>query len=80
MQCSAGINLTDAHRRDLLQVLLRWGLQSDCIIIPKSVTPSRIEEWGHGRLVDFELDSQAMSALNGLEDGTKYCWDPTDVA
>ena len=67
-------------KRIHMQVLLRWGLQKGCLVIPKSVQPARVAEWTHGKLHSFELPASAMTALDGLEDGTKYCWDPQDVA
>lgn len=65
------------HQRSGAQVLLRWGLQQGLVVIPKSVRPARIEE--NARLYDFALDEGDLAILDGLEEGLRTCWDPTDV-
>lgn len=47
------------------QVVLRWHLQQGRVIIPKSVTPSRIRE--NLDLFDFELTDEQLGAIDGLE-------------
>lgn len=47
------------------QVLLRWCVQRDTIVIPKSTHRERIEENGH--LFDFALSDDDMAALDGLD-------------
>jgi 2,5-diketo-D-gluconate reductase A len=47
------------------QVLLRWCLQRDALVIPKSTHRERIEE--NGQLFDFELSGQDMTALDALD-------------
>jgi diketogulonate reductase-like aldo/keto reductase len=47
------------------QVLLRWSLQRDAIVIPKSTHRDRIEE--NGRLFDFALSEEDMAALDALD-------------
>jgi diketogulonate reductase-like aldo/keto reductase len=59
--------------RHAVQVLLRWGLQ------PKSVHSSRIQQASPAQLLGWQLSQEDMSALNALEDGTKYCWDASDI-
>jgi 2,5-diketo-D-gluconate reductase A len=47
------------------QVLLRWCLQRDTVVISKSTHRERIEE--NARIFDFELSSDDMAALDALD-------------
>ena len=47
------------------QVVLRWHLQHGTVVIPKSVTPSRIAS--NIDLFGFELDGAEMAAVDALE-------------
>jgi len=55
------------HERTPAQVVLRWHIQLSNVVIPKSATPSRIEE--NARIFDFELDADEMRAIEALEAG-----------
>ncbi|DBB04537.1 TPA: hypothetical protein ACH3X1_012618 [Trebouxia sp. C0004] len=61
------------------QVLLRWGLQQGCAVIPKSSNKQHIDEASPNNLLSWELNQQQMQALDSMEDGHKYCWDPSTV-
>lgn len=61
------------------QVLLRWGLQQGCAVIPKSVHPDRIQQASPKELMSWQLSDADMAALDALEDGTKYCWDASKI-
>ncbi len=51
------------------QVVLRWHLERDHIVFPKSTTPERIEE--NFRLFDFELGAENVARLDDLDQGAE---------
>ncbi len=53
--------------RTAAQVVLRWHLQRDSIVFPKSTTPSRIEE--NFAVFDFELEDADIDAIDALDRG-----------
>ncbi len=59
------------------QVMLRWALQHELVVIPKSVHEERLME--NLRSVEFRLDSVQMQALDTLPENLRTCWDPTDA-
>ncbi|PWN99251.1 hypothetical protein FA09DRAFT_328679 [Tilletiopsis washingtonensis] len=61
--------IADKHGKSSAQVLLRWGLQIGNIILPKSLTQSRIE--ANAEIFDFVLDEDDMTLLNSLDEGLK---------
>jgi diketogulonate reductase-like aldo/keto reductase len=65
------------HGKTPAQILLRWALQHEVVVIPKSARPARIEE--NAGIFDFTLDERDMAALDGLNADYRACWDPTGV-
>ncbi|OBZ19315.1 glyoxal reductase [Bacillus sp. FJAT-27264] len=59
------VKLAEAHGKSPAQVVLRWHLQRNAIVIPKSVTPSRIEE--NFNVFDFELSADDMESIDQLD-------------
>lgn len=68
------VKIGEAHGKSAAQVTLRWHLQNDIIVIPKSVTPSRIEE--NANIFDFELSSSEMQAINELNRNQRFGQNP----
>lgn len=66
--------LADKHGRTPAQVVLRWHIELNNVVIPKSVTPSRMEE--NFRLFDFSLDDEDIAALARLDRGERTGPDP----
>jgi 2,5-diketo-D-gluconate reductase A len=66
--------LAEKYGRTPAQVVLRWHLQLGNIVIPKSVTPSRIAE--NLNVFDFTLPSEDLDALSILDRGERTGPDP----
>jgi len=61
-------------KKSAAQVMIRWALQRGHTVIPKSVSPERIEE--NANVFDFNLNNEQMKILDGLEEGLRFCPDP----
>lgn len=55
------------HNKTPAQIMLKHLLQRDIVVIPKSVTVSRVKE--NINLFDFTLDNEDIEALKGLDVG-----------
>lgn len=70
-------SIAEEHSKTPAQVVLRWHLQNNTIVIPKSVTPSRIEE--NFDVFDFELSSEEMQKINELDRGERKGPQPSEM-
>ncbi|MBV9798743.1 MAG: aldo/keto reductase [Solirubrobacterales bacterium] len=61
-------------RRTPAQIVLRWHIQLGNVVIPKSVTPGRIEE--NFQIFDFELTEDQMREVEQLDSGERTGPDP----
>ncbi len=60
------------------QILIRWALQHNLVVLVKSNRVERIDE--NGSVFDFEIADEDMNFLNSLNENYRSSWDPTDVA
>ena len=66
------------HGKTAAQVILRWQLDREVVVIPKSVHENRIIE--NGSIFDFALDADDKAAIAALENGTHFLPDPDEMS
>ena len=64
--------IAEAHGASAAQVILRWDLQRNIVVIPGSGNPEHVIE--NLDLFGFELTEAEMSAINALDRGEKHDW------
>ena len=69
--------LANQYGKTPAQVILRWHLQSDVIVIPKTVTPSRMNE--NLDVFDFELSNADMSKIATLDRNDRHNAVPSEL-
>ncbi|WP_323184606.1 aldo/keto reductase [Streptomyces sp. NBC_00199] len=74
LEVPAVVAIARKHDRSPAQVVLRWHLQLGNVVIPKSVTPSRIKE--NIDVFDFSLDTEDLAAISALNEDRRIGPDP----
>ena len=68
------IELAKKYGRTPAQIALRWGIQHEVVVIPKSSNPQRIAE--NAQVFDFDLSPEDMALLDSLDEGKRVGPDP----
>lgn len=71
------VGMARRYGRSPAQILIRWALGRDMVVLPKSVKPERIRE--NAAVFDFAITAEDMDALEALDEGLVTGWDPTDA-
>ncbi|MEU7302908.1 aldo/keto reductase [Streptomyces sp. NPDC048304] len=74
LEVPAIVAIAQKHGRTPAQVVLRWHVQLGNVVIPKSVTPSRIKE--NIEVFDFSLDDEDLAAISALNEDRRLGPDP----
>ncbi|WP_213990761.1 2,5-didehydrogluconate reductase DkgA [Sodalis sp. dw_96] len=61
--------LAEKYGKTPAQIVIRWHLDSHRVVIPKSVTPSRIKE--NAEVFDFKLEQSELDAIDRLDSGKR---------
>lgn len=67
----------EKHGKSIAQTIIRWHLQNDLIVIPKSVTPSRIVE--NADVFDFELSEEEIKQISALNQDWRSGTHPDEI-
>lgn len=69
------VEIANKYGKSPAQILIRWGLQHNAILIPKSVRKERIIE--NSQMFDFSISRKDMDKLDGFnEDLRTSGWNP----
>lgn len=68
------VELAEIYKKTPAQIVLRWHIQNNFVVIPKSVTPSRIKENFH--VFDFEIEKADMENIDSLNKEKRVGPDP----
>jgi len=63
--------------RSTAQILIRWAIQHNLVVIPKSANAYRIRE--NADVFDLEITDEDMRTLDSFNENLRTCWDPTNA-
>ncbi len=69
--------LAEKYGKSIAQICIRWSLQRGYLPLPKSVTPSRIQE--NLRVFDFELEDEDVALIADLKGCVGFAKNPDEV-
>lgn len=65
------VQISEKHKKSSAQILIRYQIQRNVIVIPKSVTAERIKS--NFEVFNFELDSGDMSLIDSIDCNGRLC-------
>ena len=68
------LDIAKKYNKTPAQIILRWNIESNIAVIPKSVNKDRIEE--NINVFDFKLEQNEIEKINSLENGDRIGADP----
>lgn len=66
------VSIADAHNVTATQVILRWNLQREVVVIPGSSNPDHIQE--NTEIYHFKLTEDEMKKIEALNRNEKHDW------
>lgn len=71
------VQMAEKYNKTTAQILIRWAIEHQIVVIPKSVRRQRIIE--NAAVFDFTIAPADLATLDGLDEDFRTCWDPTDA-
>ena len=69
--------IAQKYSKSVAQILIRWTLQKEVIVIPKSARKDRVRE--NAEVFDFEIFPEDMDRMDALHENLRVSWDPTTI-
>ncbi len=70
-------SIAGRYGKTAAQIMIRWALQHDVVVIPKSANQRRIYE--NADVFDFEISSEDLALLDSLNKDYRVDWDPSNA-
>jgi len=70
-------DLSGTYHKTSAQILIRWALEHELIVTPRSSNKKRIEE--NANIFDFSISPADMKKLDALDEGYRVAWDPSTI-
>jgi diketogulonate reductase-like aldo/keto reductase len=67
--------IASKYSKTSAQILIRWALQHQVVVIPKSSRKERIRE--NSEVFDFSISTEDMKVLDSFNQGLRTSWDPS---
>lgn len=71
------VEVAKRYGKSTAQVLIRWSLQHDLVVLPKSSRFEKIKE--NSNVFDFELSKEDMLLLDLMNEDFHTTWDPSSI-
>ena len=68
------MEIAQRYAKTSAQVLIRWALQKEMIVLTKSFDVKRIEE--NSNIYDFKIADRDMKVLDSMNENLRNSWDP----
>jgi diketogulonate reductase-like aldo/keto reductase len=69
-------SVASEYSRTPAQILIRWALQHNLVVIPKSADPERIKD--NADVFNFNIVDEHMRLLDDLNEDLRTSWDPSE--
>lgn len=71
------VAIANKYNKSAAQILIKWCLQHEIVVLPKSINHDRIEQ--NAQVFDFQISEQDMAKLDNFNEDFRTCWNPSDV-
>ncbi len=71
------VSIAKKYGKSPAQIIIRWCLQHNIVLIPKSTDPVKIKE--NANVYDFDIAADDMRKLDSLNQNLRFCWNPEEL-
>lgn len=72
------VDIAQRYNKSTAQILIRWALERELIVLPKSAHPERIKE--NAAIFDFSISKEDLELLESFDEGLHVAWNPVNEA